>query len=108
MRSALLVLALFTAPVLAACTPLAGLSNLYSSENAGRRATVEVIVKSDFPTIIDEIGRGGGPVLTSAYDAARVPAGDRAARTLALDGNLGLYAGSPDALVAALVAAGRP
>ena len=88
--------------------PMARLSNLVSTQNAGTRAAVEVVVKSDFNTIIDEIGAGGGPVLTRAYDAARVPPGDRPARTLALNGSLGLYAGSPDTLIAALVAAGRP
>ena len=93
---------------LAACDPVSGLSNLVSAGNAPNRAAVEVAVKSDFPALIDEIGAGGGPLLARAYDAARVPETDRPARTLALNGNLGLYASSPDALVAALVAAGRP
>ena len=93
---------------LAACDPLSGLQNLVSPENADARAAVELAVKSDFPALIDEIGAGGGPLLTRAYDVARVPESDRAARTLALNSNLGVYAGSPDALIAALIAAGRP
>ena len=73
---------------------------------AQRRARVEVIVKAAYPGILDEVAAGGGPNLIAAFDAAGVPAGDRAARVTQMQGDLGFYAGSPGALVAALVGFG--
>ena len=73
---------------------------------AQRRARVEVAVKAAYPGILDEIARGGGPDLLAAFNAAGVPVGDRAARVTQMQSDLGLYGGSPGALVAALVAFG--
>lgn len=73
---------------------------------AQRRARVEVIVKAAYPGILDEIAAGSGPNLLAAFDAAGVPPGDRAARVTQMQGDLGFYAGSPGALVAALVGFG--
>ncbi|WP_411891925.1 hypothetical protein [Yoonia sp. SDW83-1] len=84
--------------------PISGLST--AAENAAynrRRGQVELIVKSNFPGIIDEIQAGGGPALTEAMDAAGIPPGDRPARILQMQGDLGLYAQNPGALVVALM-----
>lgn len=68
-----------------------------------RRGAVELAVKAGFPAILADIEAGGGPRLTSAFDAARVPPEDRAARTLQLQGDLPLYADTPGALVTTLL-----
>lgn len=67
------------------------------------RGAVEVIVKSEFPSILAEIEAGGGPVLTRALDAAGVPPQDRPARLLQLRADLPLYQANPGALVTALM-----
>ncbi len=71
--------------------------------SGARRGAVEVIVKSGHPAILAEIEAGGGPVLASAMDAARVPPQDRPARLLQLRADIGLYEVNPGALVAALM-----
>ena len=84
--------------------PLSGLST--AAGNAAynqRRGRVELIVKSSFPGIIGEIRNGGGPALTEAMNAAGIPASDRPARILQMQGDLPIYAGNPDALVVALM-----
>ena len=71
-----------------------------------RRGTVELLVKTNHPALLDEITAGGGPTLTRAYDAAGVPDRDRAARTIQLQRDLGLYQSNPGALVIALMVYG--
>ncbi|MCC5974276.1 MAG: hypothetical protein JJT81_09510 [Rubellimicrobium sp.] len=68
-----------------------------------RRGAVELAVKAGFPAILADIEAGGGARLTAAFDAARVPPQDRAARTLQLQGDLPIYADTPGALVTALL-----
>lgn len=114
MRSAILAL-----PLLAACTgeanhlgnPLlwpvqavtGGLTNAAYQQQRGQ---VELWVKTNHPALIDHIGAGGGPLLTRAFDLARVPAADRPTRVLQMQGDLGLYAANPEALIVALMAFG--
>jgi hypothetical protein len=74
-----------------------------SAAEQNRRGAVEVFVKSNHTALIDEIGAGGGPTLTRAFDIAGVPAADRPARVIQLDANLGLHAASPAALIRALL-----
>ena len=112
-----MVLALLT--LLAACSndpnhlgnplwlPVSGIGT--GVENAAyrqRRGQVELIVKSNFDAIVDDINAGGGPILTEAMDAARVPAADRPARILQMQADMGLYAGNPGALIVALMVYG--
>ena len=68
-----------------------------------RRGAVELVVKSEFPAILSDISAGFGPVLTQAMDAALIPAQDRPARVLQLQGDFGLYRANPGALITALV-----
>lgn len=68
-----------------------------------RRGAVEVLVKSSFPTILTEIETGGGPTLTRAMDAARVPIQDRPTRIIQLQSDFGLYEVNPNALISALM-----
>jgi hypothetical protein len=88
--------------LLAACGGL-NLDAALDPREAQRRGAVEVAVKSSFPGILTEIEAGGGPALAAAYDAAAVPPGDREARTIQLQGDLGLYDANPSALATALV-----
>lgn len=88
--------------------PITGLST--AAENAAyrqRRGQVEILVKSNHPAIIAEIQDGGGPILTEAMDAARIPEGDRPARILQMQGDIGLYANNLGALVVALMVYGE-
>lgn len=71
-----------------------------------RRGTVELIVKSNYEAIKADIRAGGGPVLTKAMDAARIPDSDRPARIIQLQSNMGLYQVTPGALVTALTVYG--
>ncbi len=111
--------ALLSLTVLAACSgdanhignplllPITGLST--AAENATynqRRGQVEVIVKSNFDQILQDIRNGGGPVLTEAMDTARIPDADRPARVLQMQRDLGLYQANPGALVVALMVYG--
>ena len=108
MRSSLIFLAL-----LAGCTgpvnPLFTLpTNAVTSatENAiytRRRGEVELIVKSGFAEIINDIQTGGGDTLTAAFDAAGVPNEERATRAFQLNTDIALYANNPGALVTALM-----
>ena len=112
-------IAVFSCLVLAGCSneanhlgnplllPISGLAT--AAENAAyqqRRGAVELIVKTNHPTLLEEIAAGGGPVLTRAMDTARIPAADRPARVLQLQGDLGLYQSNPGALVVALMVYG--
>jgi hypothetical protein len=94
---------LLAALLLGACAP-GTLGSLASQSQ--RRGEVEVAVKGAHPAIVGEIDRGGGPALTRAFDAAGVPPSERATRVAQLDGDLGLYAANPGALVAALLVFG--
>ncbi|RYG92423.1 hypothetical protein EU803_07190 [Loktanella sp. IMCC34160] len=71
--------------------------------NTERRGAVEVIVKTNHPTLLAEIAAGGGPVLTRAMDAAGVPLSDRSARILQLQGDLPVYRANLEALTTALL-----
>jgi len=71
-----------------------------------QRGAVELIVKSEYPVILQEIEAGGGPVLRDAMDRAGIPEADRPARLLQLRSDLPLYAESPAALVTALLTYG--
>ena len=110
---------LFALPVLAACSneanhlgnplllPVSGIGT--ALENAAyneRRGRVEVIVKTNHAAILDDILAGGGPTLTDAMDAARIPAEDRPARIIQLRSDFGLYQTNPGALVVALMVYG--
>ncbi len=96
-----LLLAAGCGPGLPFPSPLPG-----SAAEAERRGAVEVFVKANHPALSADIVAGGGPSLTRAFDIARVPAADRAARTLQLGADAGLYAANPGALVTALVVYG--
>lgn len=77
-----------------------------ASENAiynQRRGAVELVVKSGFPDIINDIQTGGGPTLTAAFDQAGVPDQDRATRAFQLNTDIALYANNPGALVNAIM-----
>lgn len=87
--------------------PISSLGN--AAQNAAyneRRGRVEVIVKSQHDQILRDIAAGGGPVLTAAMDAARIPDADRPARVLQMQRDLGLYDANPGALVVALMVYG--
>ena len=87
--------------------PISGISNVIgNAAYEKRRGQVEVIVKSNYETIKDDIRAGGGPVLTKAMDAAEVPEGDRATRIIQIQSDIGLYNTSPGALVTALMVYG--
>jgi hypothetical protein len=74
-----------------------------SADYQQRRGAVELIVKSQFPAILNEIEAGDGPVLRQAMDTARIPLQDRPARIIQLQSDFGLYEVNPGALVAALM-----
>ena len=76
--------------------------------DTARRGATELAVKGDLAAVLADIDAGGGPALTRAFDAARVPPADRPARALQLDGDLGLYTANPGALVSALLLWGQP
>lgn len=103
---------LVTLIILCGCTqagtplmqPFGGISPaIGTADYSQRRGQVELIVKSNFDAIKDDIRAGGGPVLTKAMDAAGVPDRDRPARVIQLQSDMGLYNGTPGALVTALV-----
>lgn len=71
-----------------------------------RRGQVELLVKSNHPTLLDQIGAGSGPILNQAFDTARVPEQDRPTRIIQLQSDLGLYAANPEALIVALMVYG--
>ncbi len=73
---------------------------------AQRRGAVELIVKSNHPSLLAEIEAGGGMILDEAMDAAQIPAEDWAARTTQMQGDLPLYRNNPSALVVALMVYG--
>lgn len=87
--------------------PISGISTALENQAYNeRRGRVEIIVKSNYPGILDEIRAGGGPALSEAMDVARIPQGDRPARVTQLQGDLGLYNANPGALVVALMVYG--
>lgn len=71
-----------------------------------RRGQVELIVKSNYEVIKADIRADGGPVLTKAMDAARIPERDRPTRIIQLQSDMRLYQASPGALVTALMVYG--
>lgn len=71
--------------------------------NTERRGAVELIVKTNHTALLAEIAAGGGPTLTRAMDAAGVPAGDRAARILQMQGDLPVYRSNLEALTTAFL-----
>ena len=84
--------------------PTAGVGGVIgSAEYQKRRGDVEVIVKSNYEAIKGDIRGGGGPVLTKAMNAARIPERDRPARIIQLQSDMGLYDTTPGALVTALM-----
>lgn len=87
--------------------PLSGISTIVgNAAYEKRRGEVELIVKSNYPQIKNDIQAGGGPVLTKAMNAARIPERDRPARVIQLQSDMGLYATTPGALVTALMVYG--
>ncbi|WP_146174150.1 hypothetical protein [Litoreibacter ponti] len=65
-------------------------SALENTAYSARRTAVKSHVTEHFATLDAEIIAGGGPLLTQAYDLARIKSSDRAqlAKTLAQDPNL--------------------
>lgn len=87
--------------------PLNGVSSIFGNAAYDkRRGQVEVVVKSNYTAIQDDIRAGGGPMLAKALDVAGVPQRDRPARIIQLRSDMGLYAASPGALVTALMVYG--
>ena len=87
--------------------PLNGIGNVVSNAVYNqRRGRVEVIVKSQFPMIVNDISVGGGDTLTQAMDVAHIPPQEREARIIQLQGDLALYESNPGALVTALMVYG--
>ena len=87
--------------------PVSGL--MTAAENKAysqRRGAVELIVKTNHPQILADIRAGGGPVLTEAMQAARIPAEDRPARVFQMQRDIDLYTANPGALVVALMVYG--
>ena len=82
-------------------------ASLLSANGSLRQGQVEILVKSNHPAIIQDIRNGGGPNLTEAMDTAGVPIGDRPARVLQMQGDIGLYETTPGALVLALTLYGQ-
>ena len=89
--------------LLGGCAQGLNVGALVNPADAQRRGAVEIAVKSSYPDILDEIEQGGGPAISGAMDAARIAPGDRPARLLQLQGDLGLYEANPGALVSALM-----
>ena len=87
--------------------PISGLTTAASNAvYSERRGTVEVLVKSNHPALIDQINAGNGPILIQAMDAARIPQEDRETRIFQMQSDLGLYQANPGALVTALMVYG--
>ena len=92
---------------LSGCADGLGVGALVNPADAQRRGAVELAVKGAYPAILSEIAAGAGPNLEASFDAAGVPAQDRPARLIQLQGDLRLYEANPGALVAALMLYGR-
>jgi hypothetical protein len=92
---------------MAACAPqgdvMPGLDRMM---HAPGRGDVEAFVAEHHAALLADIGAGGGTYLNLVYDLSGVAEQNRAGTTLALQGNLGLYRQSPQALALAVVAAG--
>lgn len=103
------VAALLAGLLCAACSP-GGAGSLLPGIAAPvapqQRGAVEAFVKTNHVALSAEIAAGAGPTLERAFDVAGVPLADRPARRVQLGGDAGLYAASPAALVAALLAYG--
>ncbi len=88
--------------------PATGLSSVVGNAAYNKqRGEVELIVKSNYEEIKTDVRAGGGPVLTKAMNAARIPDQDRPARIIQLQSDMGLYQATPGALVTALMVYGR-
>ena len=84
--------------------PISGLTTAASNAvYSERRGTVEVLVKSNHPALVDQINAGAGPVLSQVMETAGIPVPDRPTRIIQLQSNLGLYAANPGALVTTLM-----
>ena len=87
--------------------PVSGLGTVIgNAAYEKRRGQVELIVKSNYDDIKDDIRAGGGPVLTKAMNAAGIPERDRPARIIQMQSDMGLYETTPGALVTALMVYG--
>ena len=87
--------------------PVSGISSVFGNAAYDkRRGEVELVVKSYYDPIKADIRAGGGPILTKAMDAARIPKRDRPARIIQLQSDMGLYQTTPGALVTALMVYG--
>lgn len=87
--------------------PVSGVSTMF--QNAAydtRRGEVEVLVKSNHEAILSDIRADGGPNLSEAMDAARIPNRDRPTRLIQLQSDIGWYETAPGALVTALMVYG--
>jgi len=73
---------------------------------AQRRGAVEPYVKTNLSALLTGIAAGGSPEVTHAFDLAGIPAADRPARLIQLEGDRGLYEANPGALVSALMVYG--
>ncbi|WP_368183477.1 hypothetical protein [Aestuariibius sp. HNIBRBA575] len=85
----------------------AGTSAAQNAVYQQRRGAVEVYVKSHHAEMIHDIQAGSGPHLSTAMDIAQVPAEDRPARIVQLQGDVGIYTANVGALVVALMVYGR-
>ncbi|MDG1377303.1 MAG: hypothetical protein P8P56_09840 [Yoonia sp.] len=87
--------------------PFAGFATAASNAvYSDRRGAVELFVKTNHPTLIQQINAGGGPTLTEAMNKANIPLEDRPARIVQLQSDLGLYDATPGALITALMVYG--
>lgn len=110
--------ALFFLIVAAGCTPApSGQNGLFgtgwglattaqTTAYSQRRGAVELLVKTNYATLLSDITAGSGPTLTRAMSAAGIPTADRPARIIQLQSDLPLYQVNPGALVTALMAYG--
>lgn len=73
---------------------------------ARQRGAVELFVKTNHVALLTDIASGGGASLTRAFDLAGVPAADRPARIIQLEGDRGLYEVNPGSLISALMVYG--
>ncbi len=87
--------------------PISGISTaIGNAAYDGRRGRVEVLVKSNHPALMSQIMAGSGPLLATAMETAGIPPSERAARIIQMQGDIGLYQQSPEALVTALMVYG--
>lgn len=71
------------------------------------QGALELYVKTNHRAIMADIEGGGGAALTRSFDLANVPATDRPARILALQGDFAAYESNPGSLILSLGLWGR-